>query len=97
MVLKSDIEVGQFQSNSPQYLPISEEFWKALVKLPSVYDYAAYRKVLERFGTHYLSEGSLGGSFKVVASIDEQTERHTCEDSLIISNFVAKNSESSGI
>ncbi|KAK9522900.1 hypothetical protein VZT92_019337 [Zoarces viviparus] len=75
LVLKSDIEVAQFQSTSQQYIPLSEEFWKALVKLPSVYDYAAYRKVLQRFGTHYLSEGSLGGSFKVIAKIDEETER----------------------
>lgn len=75
LVLKNDIEVAQFQSNSPQYLPISEELWKALAKLPSVYDYGAYRKVLERFGTHYLSEGSLGGSLKVVARIDEETEK----------------------
>lgn len=84
LVLKNDVEVAQFQSNSPQYLPISEEFWKALVKLPSVYDYGAYRKVLERFGTHYLSEGSLGGSFKVVAKIDEETESHMCEDLLML-------------
>ncbi|XP_044052033.1 complement component C7 isoform X2 [Siniperca chuatsi] len=76
LVLKNDIEVAQFQSNSPQYLPISEELWKALAKLPSVYNYAAYRKVLERFGTHYLSEGTLGGSLKIVASIDDETERH---------------------
>ncbi|XP_033474866.2 complement component C7 [Epinephelus lanceolatus] len=75
VVLQSEIEVAQFQSNSHQYLPISEEFWKALVKLPSVYDYDAYRKVLETFGTHYLSEGSLGGSFKLIAKIDEETER----------------------
>ncbi|XP_034547042.1 complement component C7 isoform X2 [Notolabrus celidotus] len=75
VVLKNNIEVAQFQSNSPKYLPISEEFWKALAKLPSVYDYSAYKKVLERFGTHYMSEGTLGGSFKVVMSIDETTER----------------------
>lgn len=81
MVLKNDIEVAQFQSNSPQYLPISEELWKELAKLPSVYDYAAYRNVLERFGTHYLSEGNLGGSFKVVAKIDEETERQMGEHS----------------
>ncbi|KAM3610393.1 uncharacterized protein V6R79_003347 [Siganus canaliculatus] len=80
LILKNDIEVAQFQSNSPQYLTISEEFWKALVKLPSVYDYAAYRKVLERFGTHYMSEGSLGGSFKVIAKIDEETEKRLCEE-----------------
>ncbi|KAG7454191.1 complement component C7-like [Solea senegalensis] len=81
LVLKNDIEVAQFQSNSPQYIPISESFWKALAKLPSVYDYAAYRKVLERFGTHYLSEGSLGGFFKAVIGIDEETEKHTVSES----------------
>ncbi|XP_020502100.2 complement component C7 isoform X1 [Labrus bergylta] len=75
LVLKNDIEIAQFQSNSPQYLIISEEFWKELTKLPSVYDYTAYRKVLERYGTHYLSEGSLGGSFNVIASLNEETER----------------------
>lgn len=79
LVLKNDIEVAQFQSNSPQYLPISEELWKALVKLPSVYDYAAYRKVLERFGTHYLSEGTLGGSLKIVGRVDIETEKYMCE------------------
>ena len=80
LVLKNEIEVAQFQSNSPQYLPIAEEFWKALVKLPSVYYYAAYRSVLERFGTHYLAEGTLGGSFKAVARIDQETEKQISKD-----------------
>lgn len=82
LVLKNDVEVAQFQSNAPRYIPLSEELWKALVKLPSVYDYAAYRKLLERFGTHYLSEGSLGGSFKFFAKIDEATERYMSEQLL---------------
>lgn len=76
LVLKNNIEVGQFQSNSPRYLPISEVFWKALAKLPAVYDYAAYRQILEQFGTHYLAAGTLGGSFSVVAGIDEETQRY---------------------
>ncbi|XP_040010053.1 complement component C7 isoform X2 [Xiphias gladius] len=81
LVLENDIEVAQFQNNSPQYLPISEEFWKALAKLPSVYDYSAYRKVLESYGTHYLSEGSLGGVFRTVARIDEETEKQMVSES----------------
>lgn len=88
LVLKNDVEMAQFQSNSPRYIPLSEELWKALVKLPSVYDYAAYRQLLERFGTHYLSEGSLGGSFKVVAKIDEETEQYMSEDSSTSINFL---------
>lgn len=79
LVLKNDVEVGQFQSNSPRYLPISEEFWKALAKLPAVYDFAAYRQILELFGTHYLAAGTLGGSFNVVASIDEETQSYMSE------------------
>lgn len=79
-MLKNNIEVAQFQSNSPKYLPIAEEFWKALAKLPVVYDYSAYRKVLERFGTHYISEGSLGGFFKAIISIDEETQKYTCKN-----------------
>lgn len=85
LVLKNSIDVTHFQSNSPNSIPLSEEFWKALTRLPSVYDYAAYRKVIERFGTHYVSEGSLGGSFKVVASIDEETKKETSKDWGIIS------------
>lgn len=76
VVLRNEIEVVQFQSNSPRYLPISEEFWMALAKLPPVYDYTAYRKILERFGTHYISEGSMGGSLTSIFSIDEETEKH---------------------
>ncbi|PWA15799.1 hypothetical protein CCH79_00008913 [Gambusia affinis] len=75
VVLKNEIEVAQFQSNSPKYLPISEEFWKDLAKLPSVYDYSAYRKILEKFGTHYISEGSMGGSLNAIVSINEATEK----------------------
>ncbi|KAM9744072.1 complement component C7 [Menidia menidia] len=76
LVFKSEIEVAQFQNTSPKNLPISEVFWKALAKLPNVYDYSAYKKILERFGTHYISEGSLGGSFKAIISIDEATENY---------------------
>ncbi|KAG7271227.1 hypothetical protein CRUP_038674 [Coryphaenoides rupestris] len=63
LVLKNNIEVATFQNDAPQYVPISEPFWKALSGLPVVYDYTAYRGLVERFGTHYRSEGTLGGSF----------------------------------
>lgn len=79
-MLKNEVEVVQFQSNSPKYLTISEEFWKELAKLPLVYDYSAYRKILEKFGTHYISEGSLGGFFKSILAIDQETERKMGKD-----------------
>lgn len=72
-VLKNDIEIATFQSNSPTYIPISEVFWKALSKLPTVYNYAAYREVLKQFGTHYISEGALGGSLNVIVRVDSES------------------------
>lgn len=74
--MKSDVEVAQFQNQAPEYLPLSEEFWKALRSLPVAYDYAAYYKVLERFGTHYISEGTLGGQFNLfmAASQDDMNK-----------------------
>ncbi|KAJ3603468.1 hypothetical protein NHX12_028214 [Muraenolepis orangiensis] len=54
------------KQTSDKYIPISEEFWKALGALPVVYDYATYSGVLERFGTHYRSEGTVGGYVKAV-------------------------------
>uniref|UniRef100_A0A672QFM4 Complement component C7 n=1 Tax=Sinocyclocheilus grahami TaxID=75366 RepID=A0A672QFM4_SINGR len=65
LIMKSDVDVAQFQNQAPEYLPLSEEFWKALRSLPVTYDYAAYCNVLERFGTHYISEGTLGGQFRL--------------------------------
>lgn len=74
LVLKNDIEIATFQTTSPMYIPIAEEFWKALTKLPTVYNYAAYRQLLTRFGTHYMSEGSLGGSLRVIVRLDSNIQ-----------------------
>lgn len=69
--MKSDMDVAQFQNQAPEYLPLSEEFWKALRSLPVTYDYSAYRNVLERFGTHYISEGTLGGQFRLFMAANQ--------------------------
>uniref|UniRef100_A0A8C8ERH8 Complement component C7 n=1 Tax=Oncorhynchus tshawytscha TaxID=74940 RepID=A0A8C8ERH8_ONCTS len=73
LVVKNNVEVAQFQNHASGYLSLSEEFWKVLATLPTVYDYATYRMVVERFGTHYLSEGTLGGYFQALLSIDQET------------------------
>lgn len=71
VIMKSDLDVAQFQNQAPEYLPLSEEFWKALRSLPVAYDYAAYSNVLERFGTHYYSEGTLGGQFRLFIMVSQ--------------------------
>uniref|UniRef100_A0A672RXR8 Complement component C7 n=1 Tax=Sinocyclocheilus grahami TaxID=75366 RepID=A0A672RXR8_SINGR len=64
LMIRNEVEVAQFQNNAPQYLPLSEDFWKDLSALPSTYDQSAYRFFIQRYGTHYMEEGSLGGQYQ---------------------------------
>lgn len=70
IILKNKVELAQFQNSAPEYLTLSEGFWKALSLLPLSYDYSAYRQVLQTYGTHYLSEGSLGGEYQGLLELD---------------------------
>lgn len=72
IILKNRVELAQFQNSAPRYLTLAEGFWKALSSLPLTYDYSAYRRVLEAYGTHYLSEGSLGGEYQALLEFDQK-------------------------
>ncbi|XP_033845004.1 complement component 7b [Periophthalmus magnuspinnatus] len=75
IILKNRVVLGHFINSAPAYLTLSEGFWRALASLPLTYDYAAYSRVLHTYGTHYLSEGSLGGQYSALLQLD----RHTME------------------
>ncbi|KAI1904943.1 hypothetical protein AGOR_G00010880 [Albula goreensis] len=77
LIIKNKVEVAQFQNNAPQYLQLSEEFWKALSALPIVYEAPAYRSLIEKYGTHFLSEGSLGGQYQVLLQFDAESMKET--------------------
>uniref|UniRef100_A0A3Q3KJ54 Complement component C7 n=1 Tax=Mastacembelus armatus TaxID=205130 RepID=A0A3Q3KJ54_9TELE len=73
LILKNKVALAQFQNSAPQYLTLSESFWRALSSLPVTYDYSAYRQLLLTFGTHYLSEGSFGGQYQALLELDRQS------------------------
>ncbi|OCT98763.1 hypothetical protein XELAEV_18010997mg [Xenopus laevis] len=70
MVIKNHVEVAQFINQKPEFLILSEPFWKELASLPSVYDYTTYRKFIDKYGTHFLQSGSLGGEYKFLFYLD---------------------------
>uniref|UniRef100_A0A8C5N8Q3 Complement component C7 n=1 Tax=Gouania willdenowi TaxID=441366 RepID=A0A8C5N8Q3_GOUWI len=72
LVLKNRVELAQFQNSAPEHLALAEGFWKELLLLPLTYDYSAYRQLLQTYGTHYLSEGSLGGEYQALLQFDRQ-------------------------
>lgn len=80
LILKNKVELAQFQNSAPQYLTLAEGFWKALSSLPFTYDYSAYRQLFQTYGTHYLSEGSLGGEYQALLEFDRQALESTSKN-----------------
>ncbi|XP_037655093.1 complement component C7 isoform X2 [Choloepus didactylus] len=72
LVIQNTVEVAQFINNNPEFLQLAEPFWKELSHLPSLYDYSAYRRLIDEYGTHYLQSGSLGGEYKVLFYLDSE-------------------------
>ncbi|XP_024434262.2 complement component C7 [Desmodus rotundus] len=72
LVIQNTVEVAQFINNNPEFLLLAEPFWRELSQLPSLYDYSAYRKLIDNYGTHFLQSGSLGGEYKVLFYVDTE-------------------------
>uniref|UniRef100_A0A8C5LST0 Complement component C7 n=1 Tax=Leptobrachium leishanense TaxID=445787 RepID=A0A8C5LST0_9ANUR len=75
MIIQNYVEVAQFLNNNAEFLALAEPFWKELFNLPSVYEYTAYRKLIENYGTHFLQSGSLGGEYNFLFFLE--TEKMT--------------------
>lgn len=69
--MKNKVKLAQFQNTAPEYLTLAEDFWRALSSLPTTYDYPAYRRLFQTYGTHYLSEGSLGGQYQALLELTQ--------------------------
>ncbi|XP_037385538.1 complement component C7 [Talpa occidentalis] len=105
LVVQNNVEVAQFRNNNPELLQLAEPFWKELSYLPSLYDYSAYRRLIDQYGTHYLQSGSLGGEYKVLFYLDsEKLKQHglssideqKCDSSSFDFFIVSSSSQSCG-
>ncbi|KAM9331009.1 complement component C7 [Gastrophryne carolinensis] len=64
LVIRNTVEVAQFINKNAEQLNLAEPFWKELVHLPSVYEYSSYRRLIDKYGTHFLQSGSMGGEYE---------------------------------
>lgn len=76
LVVQNSVEVAQFINNNPEFLQLAEPFWKELSHLPTLYNYPAYRRLIDQYGTHYLQSGSLGGEYRVLFYMDSENTKH---------------------
>ncbi|XP_034047517.1 complement component C6 [Thalassophryne amazonica] len=76
------LPVSTFKVKDPADLVLSTPFLQFLQALPLQYNYALYRDIFQRFGTHYYSSGTLGGHYDLLYqySREELTSSGETED-----------------
>uniref|UniRef100_A0A8C5H010 Complement component C6 n=1 Tax=Gouania willdenowi TaxID=441366 RepID=A0A8C5H010_GOUWI len=78
------LPISNFTMKDPSDLVLSLPFLQFLQALPLDYNYALYRDIFQRFGTHYYSSGNLGGHYDLLYQFNREelktsgeTEEHT--------------------
>ncbi|XP_072130649.1 disabled homolog 1 [Mobula birostris] len=65
------LQVAQFKVK-PRDLMLHYDFFQRLKQLPTVYNYGEYREIFKDYGTHYISEGILGGTYEYIWAVNEK-------------------------
>ncbi|XP_059503671.1 DAB adaptor protein 1a [Stegostoma tigrinum] len=69
------LQVARFKVK-PRGLMLHYDFFQRVKQLPSVYSYGEYREIFKDYGTHYMSEGTLGGTYEYIWALNvEQMQK----------------------
>ncbi|KAM9845443.1 complement component C8 alpha chain [Aulostomus maculatus] len=68
--LASRVQTALFKMRSNE-LMLHEDFYMALMELPEQYDFGMYSHFLNTFGTHYVTEGAMGGTLEYVVVVNQ--------------------------
>ncbi|XP_061587279.1 complement component C8 alpha chain [Cololabis saira] len=67
----SQVQTAQFKMRSNQ-LMLHEDFYVALMELPELYEFGTYSRFLDTFGTHYVTEGTMGGTLEYIYVLNKR-------------------------
>ncbi|XP_022611060.1 complement component C8 alpha chain [Seriola dumerili] len=68
--LWSKVQTARFKMRTNK-LVLHEEFQASLMELPEQYDFGVYYRFFNAFGTHYVTEGTMGGTLEYVAVLNK--------------------------
>ncbi|XP_019955076.1 complement component C8 alpha chain [Paralichthys olivaceus] len=68
--LWSKVQTAQFKMRTNK-LMLHEDFYMSLMELPEQYDFGMYSRFFNTFGTHYVTEGTMGGTLEYVVVINK--------------------------
>ncbi|XP_054483106.1 complement component C8 alpha chain [Anoplopoma fimbria] len=70
--LWSKVETARFKMRDND-LMLHEDFYVSLMELPEQYDFGMYSRFFNTFGTHYVTEGTMGGTLEYVVVVNKTT------------------------
>ncbi|XP_034743850.1 complement component C8 alpha chain [Etheostoma cragini] len=68
--LWSKVKTAHFKMRSNK-LMLHEDFYVSLMELPEQYDFGSYSHFFRTFGTHYVTEGIMGGTLEYVVVVNK--------------------------
>lgn len=68
--LWSKVETAHFKMRSDK-LMLHEDFYISLMDLPEQYDFGMYSRFFNAYGTHYVTEGTMGGTLEYVMVLNK--------------------------
>ncbi|KAI4809293.1 hypothetical protein KUCAC02_018193 [Chaenocephalus aceratus] len=68
--LFSKVQTAHFKMRSNE-LMLHEDFYISLMELPEQYDFGMYSRFFSTFGTHYVTEGTMGGTLEYIVVVNK--------------------------
>lgn len=68
---KAELELAQYMLKSDE-LMLHPDFLQRLRSLPQSYVYGEYRQIYRDYGTHYITEATLGGEYEFTIILDKE-------------------------
>lgn len=68
--LWSKVQTAHFKIRTDKMM-LHEDFYVALMDLPEEYDFGMYSSFINTFGTHYVTEGTMGGTLEYVLVLNK--------------------------
>uniref|UniRef100_A0A667ZDJ8 Complement C8 alpha chain n=1 Tax=Myripristis murdjan TaxID=586833 RepID=A0A667ZDJ8_9TELE len=76
--LSSKVQTARFKMRSDK-LMLHEDLYVSLMELPEQYDFGMYSRFLNTFGTHYVTEGTMGGTLEYIVVVNKTSMAHSGE------------------
>ncbi|CAL8280881.1 unnamed protein product [Lota lota] len=75
----SEVQTAQFKMRSSE-LMLDEDMHRSLKDLPEQYDVTSYFLFLNTYGTHYVTEGTMGGTMEYILVVNKTTMGYSNTD-----------------